>query len=656
MLVEKAERAVAELISQISRAEIKLPELQRDFVWKPTQVSQFLDSLYRGYPSGSLLFWETDEQPGEREMAIGEVPQPSWKAPLYLIDGQQRLTSLYRVFKDHPEAQIVFNVDADQFKNQTNSTRNDPKWIKVAEILDPNVGLLKLVRRLVDAGCGTTDDDIGERLTRLKNLRDHRFHIEILREFKQAEMAKIFVRVNSGGRHLDNQDLALAMLSADWPGVVNRLQEEANFWRKQSYGDIDVNFLSRALAAAAMGQGLGAFKPGKVSEAKLDEAWATVQKGLKHAVRLLKAKLKVGRSDVLPSLIPLIPLTILLGERPNTPLDKQTGDAMIYWFLLATIGDRYSGASDTKLGMDVRAARKPKAMEALLKNLGDMPAVSTSSLAGRTKESPYFFLSLLVTHLNGAQDWWYGTDLMTGLVGDQRLEHHHIHPVATLDDKYEKADINDLANLIFISGKANRRISYRSPRLYFPEVGEEDLRAHYIPLDESLREPGGYPEFLAQRRKLLAQAMNELLDRLRPDWLTRTAEVRTSEPAILSMRLVLYASAWDPGKVVFTANTNGTKWSASASMEELESAVTEAGVAGIPGDVVIGGESVPVEVVEGSVELPVGPFVLTGTPEEWEQVFERERAAARSLAALVQPAEVPWTGAQRVPFPVTSTD
>lgn len=656
MLVEKAERAVDELLNQISRSEIRLPELQRDFVWKPTQVSQFVDSLYRGYPSGSLLFWETDEQPGEREMAIGEKPVPSWKAPLYLVDGQQRLTSLYRVFNDHPEAQIVYNVDADQFKNQTNTTRNDPKWLKVAEILQPDMGLLKLVRRLTDAGCTTGEDEIGERLTRLKNLRGHRFHIEILRGFDQKEMARIFVRVNSGGRHLDNQDLALAMLSADWPGVVGRLQDEADYWRKHSFGDIDVTFLSRALAAAAMGQGLGAFKPGKVSEAKLDEAWATIQKGLKHAVRLLKAKLKVTRSDVLPSLIPLIPLSILLGERPNGPLDKPTANAMIYWFLLATIGDRYSGASDTKLGLDVKAARKPKALEALLKNLGDLPVVSATSLAGRTKESPYFFLSLLVTHLNGAEDWWYGTDLMTGLAGDQRLEHHHIHPVATLDDRYEKADINDLANLIFISGKANRRISYRSPRLYFPEVGEEALRAHLIPLEESLRDPDGYPQFLLQRRELLAEAMNRLLNEFKPDWLASTPAVTKAQAAVRAMRIVLYASAWDPGKVVFTANVDGAKWSAMASMEELESAVTEAGVAGIPGDVVIGAESVPVEVVEGSVEVPVGPFTLTGTSEEWEQVFERERAAARSLATLVPPPEIPWNGAARIPFPVTSTD
>ncbi|HEX6681606.1 MAG TPA: DUF262 domain-containing protein [Candidatus Limnocylindrales bacterium] len=656
MLVEKAERAVAELISQISRAEIKLPELQRDFVWKPTQVSQFIDSLFRGYPSGSLLFWETDEHPGERPMAVGQLPAPSWKAALYLIDGQQRLTSLYRVFHDHPEAQIVYNVDLDQFKNQTNSSRNDPKWIKVAEILDPNVGLLKLLRRLVDAGCTTSEEEIGERLTRLKNLRDHRFHIEILRGFKQTEMAKIFVRVNSGGRHLDNQDLALAMLSADWPGVVSKLQDETNYWRRQSYGDIDVNFLARALAAAATGQGIAAFKPGNVPEDKLDKAWATVQRGLRHVVRLLKAKLKVSRSDVLPSLIPMIPLTILLGERPDGPMDKKTADAMIYWFLAATIGDRYSGATETKLGQDVRAVRKPKALEALVKNLGEPPAVSPASLAGRTKESPYFFLSLLVTYLNGAQDWWYGTDLMTGLAGDQRLEHHHIHPVATLDEKYEKADINDLANLIFISGKANRKISYRSPRLYFAEVGDEELRAHYIPLDESLRDIDAYMQFLTERRRLLADAMNSLLDKFRPDWLSRQPEAAVAKADVRAMRLVLYASAWDPGRVVFTANLNGTKWSGSASMEELESAVTAAGVAGIPGDVSIAGESVPVEVVEDSVELPVGPFILTGTAEEWEQVFERERGAARSLAALAPPADVPWNGASRVHLPVTSTD
>jgi hypothetical protein len=613
-----------------------------------------MDSLYRGYPSGSLLFWETDMEPGERELSIGGQAKAPWKAPMYLIDGQQRLTSLYRVFSDHAEAQIVYNVDLDQFKNQTATSRSDPKWIKVFEVLKESTSLYSLTDRLSEAGCTTAKDGILDRLTRLRKLHDYRFHIEILRDIEYRAMADIFVRVNSGGEHLNTIDLTLAMLSADWPGMLSKLQAEAASWRKRGYSDIDVVFLSRALAAA-MGHSLGSLKPGRIPMSKLDQAWSIVQRGVKHVVKLLAAHLRLTRSDVMPSPAVLIPLIILLGERPDGPLGKQNAEAIIYWFLVATIGDRYSGASETKLAQDVKAARRPKAIEALLQNLPSQPKVTPEYLKGRTKESRYFFLSLLVTHLNEARDWWDETTLMN-LAGDQRMEHHHVHPIATLEEKYEKAEINDLANLVFISGKANRRISNKSPRAYFPEVGEHNLRAHFIPLDESLRDTERYMDFLDARRQLLSDAMNALLDKFRPDWLDQLPMGKPSETDGLSMRLVLYASAWDPGRVVFTATSNGAKWSAAASMGDLESAITAAGVAGISGDVEIGGESVPVEIVEGAVQLPVGPFILTGAPEEWEQVFERERAAARSLATLVPPAESSWNGAERVPFPVTSTD
>jgi hypothetical protein len=472
-------------------------------------------------------------------------------------------------------------------------------------------------------------------------------------------MAEIFIRVNSGGRHLDTLDLALAMLSADWPGVVQKLQVEAAAWRRRGYGDIDVNFLARALAGAAMGKGLGSWIPGRVPGDKLEKGWDTVKRGLDFLVRVLKAELHITRSDVLPSMTVLIPLIVLLGERPDDKLDSPTRDAVIYWFLVATIRDRYSGASDTKLSSDIRAARKPRALEIMLADLGvdkSRPQVTEASLKGRTKESPYFFLSLLVTHLNDARDWWYGTNLMAGLSDDNKLEHHHVHPVATLDDKYERADINDLANLVFISGKANRRISYKSPRTYFPEVEEKDLKAHYIPLDQSLRDADHYFNFLSERRRLLAEAMTGLLDKFRPDWLDETPAGSASETEGMSMRLVLYASAWDPGRLVLTADCKGLRWRASASMEELEQAVNAAGVAGLSGDVEIGGETVPVEVVESAVEVPMGPFVVTGSAEEWEQVFERERAAARSLASYVSAKEPAWNGSERIRFPVTSTD
>ena len=76
MPVEKTEREIATLIGEIARGEIKLPEIQRSYVWKPTQVAKLIESLYRGYPTGSLLFWKTSEAPRSRGFALDGTPRP----------------------------------------------------------------------------------------------------------------------------------------------------------------------------------------------------------------------------------------------------------------------------------------------------------------------------------------------------------------------------------------------------------------------------------------------------------------------------------------------------------------------------------------------------------------------------------------------------
>lgn len=119
MPVEKTERDIATLVAQVSSGEIKLPEIQRAYVWKPTQVAKLIESLYRGYPSGSLLFWRTSETPETRAVAANAPTGNPAVLPLYLLDGQQRLTSLHRVFNDHPEAQIVFNVETESLVNSS---------------------------------------------------------------------------------------------------------------------------------------------------------------------------------------------------------------------------------------------------------------------------------------------------------------------------------------------------------------------------------------------------------------------------------------------------------------------------------------------------------------------------------------------------------
>lgn len=144
MAVEKIEREIRALISEITRGEIKLPEIQRGYVWKPTQVAKLIESLYRGYPTGSLLFWKTRETPLSRDFDLAGTPPQPVIQPLYLLDGQQRLTALSRALGDDDATEIVFNVESEAFQNQSAATARDPRWVKVREVTHPEADLYEI--------------------------------------------------------------------------------------------------------------------------------------------------------------------------------------------------------------------------------------------------------------------------------------------------------------------------------------------------------------------------------------------------------------------------------------------------------------------------------------------------------------------------------
>lgn len=97
----KAEASVEELVGMIERGELRLPEMQRQYVWRSTRVRDLLDSLYRGYPSGAILLWETDEAVPLQEFAVTQERNP-YQSTRLLLDGQQRLTSLWAVVRGEP--------------------------------------------------------------------------------------------------------------------------------------------------------------------------------------------------------------------------------------------------------------------------------------------------------------------------------------------------------------------------------------------------------------------------------------------------------------------------------------------------------------------------------------------------------------------------
>lgn len=114
----KAEATVEELVGMIRRGELRLPEMQRRYVWRAPRVRDLLDSLYRGYPSGAILLWETDEDVPMQEFAVGQEAN-AYRTTRLLLDGQQRLTSLSAVIRGEPvkvqgrkrPIEILFNLE-----------------------------------------------------------------------------------------------------------------------------------------------------------------------------------------------------------------------------------------------------------------------------------------------------------------------------------------------------------------------------------------------------------------------------------------------------------------------------------------------------------------------------------------------------------------
>ena len=115
----KTDISVRELVDKVQRGELTLPEMQRRYVWPATRVRDLLDSLYRGYPSGPILVWETDEEIETRELAVKSTKSPTTSQKLLLLDGQQRITSLSAVLGGEPvhvrnrkrPIDILFNLE-----------------------------------------------------------------------------------------------------------------------------------------------------------------------------------------------------------------------------------------------------------------------------------------------------------------------------------------------------------------------------------------------------------------------------------------------------------------------------------------------------------------------------------------------------------------
>ncbi len=522
-MITSQDREIQALVNDIRDGKLLLPEMQRAYVWKSPQVRNLFDSLYRGYPSGQLLIWETDDLPTSRTVSI-EQAQKHERRPLLLLDGQQRLTSLAAVMLGNPlrvrdsqrAIDIVFNVNTERFEVAGPRRSADVGWISLTKLFTQ--GQVEILRELKLSFDTPDAGQILDRVKHLENIKNYKYRVILLERLNYEEVTDIFIRINSGGTVLNNADLALAQISARWHGVTEEFTRfQWDLWKRHALW-LDNGILLRTMSLMLTSQSrLSQFFRSdhrRISADEIPAAWSRAHNGLNKAIEFLMANCKIDRLNLLPSNYVLITLAVFFDRFGSQVTTTQSRDLQ-RWVYLAIVWTRYSGSSETALDQDYAALSKPNPVPTMIENIEDKIGrgrqISERELRDQRKNSPFMVLAYVLARNADAEDWFNGVKLG----GNQTLELHHIFPKAVLAKRYNlRSDsliVDQVANLVFLSDKANATISSRAPVDYLPRIEEPRLRAQYVPLNRDLWMLDQFDNFVAERRQQLAEGINKLL-------------------------------------------------------------------------------------------------------------------------------------------------
>ena len=522
---------VTGLLTRIQHGEIALPDIQRPFVWTNARVRDLFDSMYKGFPVGYLLLWSTGADTGIKQIGTdNKQAAPS----LLIVDGQQRLTSLYAVItgtpvvrRDYSEGRIriAFRPDDQTFEVTDAAVENDPEFIPdISDVF--RGGFHSFVSRYllnIEAYRGVELDEaeknrLVENVDRLKDLQNYPFKaIELDRTVNEEHVAEVFVRINSEGVRLNNADFILTLMSVFWEKGRLELEEFSRLAKVPST-DMPSPFnhfivpspdqLLRSSVGLAFRRGRLRYvysilrgkdlDTGQFSAERRDAQFVKLQAAHEAALDLtnwheyLKCLRHAGfRSSRMVSseaAVMFVYILWLLGRMDyGVELGRLREVISRWWFMAHTTG-RYTGSAETQLEADLNRIGSISAgdfdtyCETLDRIVRDtftqdywditLPnRLDTSSAKSPPLTAYWAALNILGADvLFSEQKVSDMLDPFVTLVKD--MERHHLFPKAYLASRgiTDNARVNAIANMAFVDWADNSAISSKPPQEYWPQM------------------------------------------------------------------------------------------------------------------------------------------------------------------------------------------
>lgn len=580
---------VNQLIEKIDTGELGLPELQRPFIWKDSKVRDLFDSLMRGYPIGYLMLWECPSL--EKKKSIG-VDLHSYDSPKeVIIDGQQRLTSLYAVMKgkkvinskfDEKSIIISYNPLQDKFEVGYQATKKDPEWIyNISDVYTTSSSfkfINSFIKRLSEyrecKGGVLTEaeqDTISENINAIVNLKNHTLPVfDIKANAEEEDVSEIFVRVNSGGVSLKQNDFILTLLSLYWDEGRKEIEEfskESTFPTKgktTSYNQITTvaaQDLIRVVMAYAFDRarlkygykllrGADFDKRGAVDGELRIQRFDTLKDKLSDVLdvhswhEFLKAIMNAGylSGDLILSgnaIFYSYAFYLIAKHRFHASYNENMHLTSL-WFFYASLVSLYTGSFESTVESHLNSIKDLSTLkeykdfilsrvnERLTNDYFDITLVGSEGLAVSGKGNNAWNAYVAALNIMDAKILFSKSNLLVsklfepGTDGNRKsLEKHHLFPKAHMKAQgYTDAKINQMANYAFIDWKDNMDILDDAPSVYYPIVCEGRSDEEILRMEEENALPHGwenmpYEDFLVERRKLMAAKIKQAFDLLK---------------------------------------------------------------------------------------------------------------------------------------------
>lgn len=516
------------LVSNIHLGTIGLPDIQRPFVWPNAKVRDLFDSMYRGYPVGYFLFWQTGAEGVETKVIGDENKQ---KAPsLLIVDGQQRLTSLYAVIRreavlrenfEREHIRIAFHPQSGKFEVPDATTERNPEYIlDISDVFNrPTHKTIGDYLKRLSAAREVSDkeeESVAEAIGRLASLSNYPFiALELSQQCTAEQVADVFVRINSEGKKLNQSDFILTLMSVFWDDGRTELESFCRAARNPGLAgqpspfnqlfQPDPDHLLRVDVGVAFRRArlehVYSLLRGK--DLSTDESSADLRK--QHFDKLREAQSRVLNLTYWADFLNIVrsagyrsAKTIssvnalvfayqlyLLGRTEFKVEGFKLKNAIARWLFMSLLTGRFSSSPESRMEQDLAELRELHSADQFIGRLMAVEAATLTDdywtktlpmdLATSAGRSPALFGFYAAQTLLGANALFSSSpvsDLLDPPAQGQKkaLERHHIFPRQHLKKQGIESirDINQIANYALLEWDDNIAISDAPPATYWP--------------------------------------------------------------------------------------------------------------------------------------------------------------------------------------------